>query len=239
MNIVNISAYKFIELSELPALRQQLLSQCTDLDLKGTILISPEGINMNLAGTSGAITTFKQALQHDSRFADLVFKESLSSRRPFGRLLVKIKKEIITLRQPEIQPEKATVPHIAPKALKQWLDEGRDITFIDTRNHFEIEYGTFKNALDLEIECFTEFPDAVAELPETLKEKTIVMFCTGGVRCEKAGPVMANQGFKHVYQIDGGILNYFEQCGGEYYEGDCFVFDERVALTPELQPTHD
>ena len=231
--IINISGYKFIELSDLEQIQAQLRAILAPLDLKGTILLSTEGINILLAGESNDIGAFKAYLKTQLQFADIFFKTSISDTVPFKRCLVKIKLEIITLKQADIHPQQDTVPHLSPKRFKQWLDEGRDITVLDTRNDYEIEYGTFESAVNLHIGEFTEFPKATQQLDDVAKEKPLVIFCTGGVRCEKAGPVMTKQGFKEVYQLDGGILNYFVECGQAHYQGECFVFDERISLTAE------
>lgn len=232
---INLSAYKFISLEDLDALKQHLLHFCKGQQLLGTILIAPEGINLNLAGSREGISAVEAMLADDARFAGMDYKESVSEIQPFQRMLVRIKKEIITIRDDDIQPEADTVPHLSAEEFKQWLDEGRDITVIDTRNQFEIEYGTFDKALDLGIDRFTEFPAAAANLSDEVKAKPVVIFCTGGVRCEKAGPAMTKAGYQDVYQLDGGILTYFERCGGAHYQGDCFVFDDRIAVDPNLQ----
>src|SRR5690606_1269205 len=151
-----------------------------------------------------------------------------SDRQPFRRLHVKIKEEIIRLNDASIQPEQYTVKRLSPKQFKQWLDEGRAITLLDARNDYEVKVGTFEGAVTLEMSCFSQFPEAVSEFseqcPEALKQQPVVTFCTGGVRCEKAGTVLEQQGFQQVYQLEGGILNYFAECGGAYWRGECFVF---------------
>ncbi len=152
-------------------------------------------------------------------------------------MLVRLKKEIISMGVEVIRPVRKTSPKISAHTLKQWLDEGRDLTLLDVRNDYEIEIGTFKNAVPVGVDHFRQFPEATRQLPATMKAKPIVMFCTGGIRCEKAGPLMENEGFEEIYQLDGGILKYFEECGGEHYEGDCFVFDKRVAVDPNLNET--
>jgi RluA family pseudouridine synthase len=152
-------------------------------------------------------------------------------------MLVRLKKEIIAFGIPGIDPARRTSPKVSPKELKRWLDEGHPVTLLDTRNDYEVKLGTFRNALPIGIAHFREFPQAVARLAPELKEQPIVMFCTGGIRCEKAGPFMEREGFKSIYQLDGGILKYFEECGGEHYAGECFVFDQRVGLDPSLQET--
>ncbi|TAK75045.1 MAG: sulfurtransferase, partial [Gammaproteobacteria bacterium] len=184
------------------------------------------------AGEIDNIAAFQAYLKEDTRFADITFRESYSATQSFQRLKVKIKKEIITLRQPEINPVEGRAPAIAPETLKQWLDEKRDITILDTRNEYEVEMGAFKGAVNLHINHFVEFPQAVTAIE---RDKPVVMYCTGGIRCEKAALYMKSQGFSEVYQLDGGILNYFNRVGGAHYEGGCFVFDERVLLEPEVR----
>jgi UPF0176 protein len=228
MKIENIAGYKFIVLEQLETLRCEFLSLCQTLALKGTILLSPEGINIFLAGTTANIASFKAHLVNDTRFADMSFRISYSENQPFKRMKVKIKNEIITMRHPEIKPTETRAPAISPAELKQWLDENRDITILDTRNEFEVNYGTFDNAVNLHINDFSQFPEASKQVA---KQKPIVMFCTGGIRCEKAALHMLNLGYKEVYQLEGGILNYFEQVGGAHYHGGCFVFDERESVT--------
>ena len=235
MSIINIAAYKFASLDDLPALRETLKADCLALNLRGTILIAAEGINMFLAGERADIEQFFAQLKDDLRFADLEAKESPSDEKPFNRMLVKIKKEIISMGMPEISPAVKRAPAVSPTTLKQWLDEGREVVLVDTRNEYEIRLGTFHNALPIGVDTFRAFPQKAKQLDDALKNKTVVTFCTGGIRCEKAAPVLQNLGFKDVYQLDGGILKYFEDCGDAHYDGDCFVFDRRVALNPELQ----
>jgi UPF0176 protein len=234
MQILNIAGYKFTTLTDLSTMKAVLLQTCQTLELKGTILLSEEGINLSLAGEIAKVIEFKEILQNDAHFSDMTYRESYSDTKPFKRLKIKLKKEIITLRRPEIQPEKQRAAGITPEQFKQWLDENRDITVLDTRNDYEVKFGTFHDAVNLHIDDFSEFVPATAHLN---KNKPVVMFCTGGIRCEKAGMHLVNQGFPEVYQLEGGILNYFAQVGGAHYDGECFVFDERVALDPQLQAT--
>ncbi len=168
--------------------------------------------------------------------ADLTPKESASAEQPYNRMLVKIKKEIIAFGVAGIDPARQPAAKLSPRTLKQWLDEGRAITLLDTRNDYEIRLGTFRGAVAAGIDHFRDFPEAVRRLPPAVKDRPIVMFCTGGIRCEKAGPFMAREGYD-VFQLDGGILKYFEECGGAHYDGECFVFDRRVGLDPNLQET--
>lgn len=227
MKIENIAGYKFISLCELDTLRDAFFSFCQTLTLKGTILLSPEGINIFLAGTPENIAAFRARLASDERFSDMSFRLSYSDTQPFQRLKVKIKKEIITMRRAEIKPTEKRAPSISPTEFKQWLDEHRDITVLDTRNTFEVSYGTFENAVNLHLEDFSQFADAAKQVS---RAKPIVMFCTGGIRCEKAALHMQNLGYENVYQLEGGILNYFEQVGKTHYQGGCFVFDERAVI---------
>jgi UPF0176 protein len=229
--IQNIAGYKFISLASLDTLRAELHALCAQEGLKGTILLSSEGINITLAGPVTNMSVLKSFLQNDSRFADITFHVTYSDAQPFRFLKVKIKKEIITLRKPEANPVCARAPSIAPEILKQWLDEKRDITLLDTRNDFEVRLGTFTGAVNPQIGNFGEIPVVLEALPKT---KPVVMFCTGGIRCEKAALYMLNHGFAEVYQLDGGILGYFAKVGGVHYEGECFVFDERISVRPEI-----
>ncbi len=151
-------------------------------------------------------------------------------------MLVKIKKEIITLRVPGLDPAARRAPAVAPAELKRWLDERREVVLLDVRNAFEVETGTFREAVHLGLKSFGEFPRAVDKLDESLKGKTIVAFCTGGIRCEKAAPVLIQKGFRSVFQLEGGILHYFENCGDAHFNGRCFVFDQRTALDGNLNP---
>ncbi|MDB5794478.1 MAG: sulfurtransferase [Noviherbaspirillum sp.] len=239
---VNIAAYKFITFNDTAEKRPEFRARCEELGLKGTILLSPEGINLFLAGLREPIDQFLAWLRSDTRFADLQVKESYSERQPFTRMLVKLKREIITMKNPLIKPEEGRAPAVEAKTLKRWLDQGHDdegkpVVMLDTRNAFEVDVGTFENTIDYRIEKFSEFPEVIAREKEALAGKTVVTFCTGGIRCEKAAIHMQNIGMDSVYQLEGGILKYFEDVGGAHYNGDCFVFDYRTALNPRLEAT--
>jgi UPF0176 protein len=241
MHVVNISCYKFITLSDREALKAALAQRCQALDLKGTILLAPEGINVFLAGSREAIDAIVAWLRADPRFADLQPKESLSASPPFKKLRVRLKKEIITMKMPLIRPEEGRAPSVAAATLKQWLDrgcddEGRPVLMLDTRNDYEVEAGTFAGAVDFDIGSFSEFPPQLARHRDDFVGKTVVSFCTGGIRCEKAAIHMQAVGIERTYQLEGGILKYFEEVGGAHYRGDCFVFDQREALSADLQP---
>lgn len=235
--IVNVAAYLFTPLDRLPERREALKTLCRAENLKGTILLSPEGINLFMAGPRAGVDRLVETLRSDPLMAALTTKESFSDRQPFRRLLVKVKKEIIAFGIESVAPQTYTSKKLPATQLKQWLDEGRPITLLDTRNDYEVDLGTFRSALPIGVQNFRDFPAAVRRLPEELKEQPIVMFCTGGIRCEKAGPFMEQEGFREIYQLEGGILQYFQDCGGAHYDGDCFVFDHRVALNPQLEET--
>jgi UPF0176 protein len=212
------------------------------LQLKGTILLAEEGINMFLAGPADDVRSFVTQLQQDPRFADIAPKESWSDTQPFKKMLVKVKGEIIRMNHPTIKPADGRAPAVAPATVKRWLDQGHDdngrpVVTLDTRNDFEVDEGTFEGAIDWRITKFTEFPDAFRAHLDELKDKTVVSFCTGGIRCEKAAILMREEGLEHVYQLEGGILKYFEETDGSHYQGGCFVFDERRALSADLQAT--
>lgn len=242
-SVLNISSYKFVVLNDTATLRERLHEQALALGLKGTVLLAEEGINLFLAGTPEGIRAWVAALRADPRFADLAPKESWSEAVPFRKLLVKVKGEIIRMNMPAIRPDQLPrAPALPAATLKRWLDqghddEGRPVVMVDTRNGFEVDVGTFDNTVDYRISKFTEFPQVIEEHKADFEGKTVVTFCTGGIRCEKAAIHMQNIGYDHVYQLEGGILKYFEDVGGAHYNGDCFVFDYRTALSPELKET--
>ena len=235
--VINLSCYKFAPLEALEELRTRLQEEAKAHGLKGTILLAPEGINFFLAGTRPQLAAVLEVIRAVPGLADVAPKESPSSDQPFKRMLVKIKREIIAFGVEGVDPARRPATKISARQLKQWLDEGRPVTLLDTRNDYEVRMGTFKGAVVPQIWNFRDFPAAVEKLPAELKAQPVVMFCTGGIRCEKAGPFMAMQGYTDVLQLDGGILKYFEEVGGAHYEGECFVFDERVAVGPDLRET--
>ncbi|MBU0589890.1 MAG: sulfurtransferase [Gammaproteobacteria bacterium] len=242
--ILNISAYKFVPLPDAAELRTALLDRALALQLKGTILLAEEGINLFLAGTGEAVRSFVTQLQTDERFADIEPKESWSAKQPFRKMLVKVKREIIRMNHPTIRPAAGRAPAVTAATVKRWLDQGHDdagrpVVTLDTRNAFEVDHGTFANAIDWRIDKFTEFPQALQDHKAELADKTVVSFCTGGIRCEKAAIYMRDAGLAHVYQLEGGILKYFEETGGAHYQGGCFVFDEREALGTDLSAIND
>jgi RluA family pseudouridine synthase len=233
----NIAAYKFARMDGLKELRGRLLERCRGLGLKGTILLAPEGINLFIAGEPDAVEVLLADLRLLPGLADLKPKYSESATQPFSRMLVRLKKEIIAFGVPGVDPAAYTSPRLEPRELKRWLDEEKPVILLDTRNDYEIKLGTFRNAIPARISHFRDFPSAVAHLPETMKSIPMVTFCTGGIRCEKAAPYMEQVGFKEVYQLEGGILKYFEEVGSDHYDGECFVFDQRVGVDPALRET--
>ena len=242
--ILNTAAYHFVPIADPPALAVQIRAWAEAGLLRGTALIAPEGVNLFLAGEERAIHAFFERLQADPRFAELRVKYSRSRIQPFVRLKVKIKPEIISFRRDDASPLAGRAPAVAPETLAQWLQQGHDdtgkrVVLLDTRNRQEVEYGTFAGALTLPIDKFTDLPAAIMPHRDGLADATVVSFCTGGIRCEKAALWMQAVGMDNVLQLDGGILGYFEHVGGQGYDGHCFVFDERIALDPELKPLVD
>ena len=249
-NILNIAAYHFVAIEDTVALQTTLQEATSRLALRGTILIALEGINLFLAGDEVAIESFAALLTADIRFAKLEIKRSWSTAQPFKKMLVKIKPEIIRMNHPTIKPsfdphQPQRAPAVDAKTLKRWLDKGFDdagkpVVTLDTRNAFEVDYGTFEGAVDWRIDKFSDFPAAFEQHKTELEGKTVVSFCTGGIRCEKAAIYMREAGLTDVYQLDGGILKYFEETHSDdtsnHYSGTCFVFDEREALRSDLAP---
>jgi len=240
---VNISGYRFVHLDNLTDLQAAMRTAFNDIGVKGTVLIAEEGINAALAGTAAQIARVREWFESDRRFKDLWLKESYSETRPFSKMKVRIRPEIITFARDEasaVSPATDPAPNMSPEVLKEWLDNNADFTLLDTRNTYEIESGTFAQATDLKLNTFSEFTSAVQAAVNDgrlQRDTPIVTFCTGGIRCEKAAPYLIKQGFSEVYQVEGGILNYFDQCGGEHWDGDCFVFDDRAEINPALEPT--
>ena len=234
LTVKNISAYCFAPLEEIKSLRSRLTTACRGWGLRGTILLATEGINLFVAGPAGEIDQLLKLLQSVPGLERLEPKVSESRTQPFSRMLVKIKKEIIAFGVAGIDPARSPAPKLTARELKRWLDEGRVVTLLDTRNDYEVDLGTFHNAVSIGIKNFREFPPAVAQLPTLEKHRPIVLFCTGGIRCEKAAPYLIQQGFSQVFQLEGGILKYFEECGSDHFQGECFVFDKRVGLASDL-----
>ena len=239
--ILNISAYLFTPLASPEAWRAQCHDQASSRQLKGTILIAPEGINLFLAGQPEQLEGFLQWLRAQDGMAGLGGKKSWSAEQPFGKLLVKVKREIIRMDHPTIRPADGRAPAVTAATLSRWLDAGvddagRPVVLLDTRNGFEVDEGTFEGAIDWRLDKFSDFPQALLARRAELQDKTVVSFCTGGIRCEKAAIFMREHDLPNTYQLEGGILKYFEETGGAHYRGNCFVFDERRTVDTLLDP---
>jgi len=244
--ILNVSAYKFVPLTALPLLQEQVQQQAQTHGLKGTVLLAEEGINLFLAGPAQPLRAMLTWLRGQAGLHDLEAKESWSRTVPFRHLRVKVKREIIRMNHPAIQPAAGRAASVDAATLARWLatghdDAGRPVVTLDTRNAFEVEHGRFSGAIDWRIEKFSDFPAAALAHREELAGKTVVSYCTGGIRCEKAALVLREMGLESVYQLDGGILKYLQAAPGaplgvQFWEGTCFVFDAREALDEQLQP---
>jgi UPF0176 protein len=239
-NVLNVSAYAFVTLPDVAPLRDRLHATAAAAALRGTVLLAEEGVNLVLAGEPDAVRGWLAQLRTDERFAALDVKESWSDRQPFARLRVKIKREIIRMNQPQLRPAAGRAPALDAAMLARWLDaghddEGRALVLLDTRNGFELEHGAFEGALDWQLRKFSDFPAALAAHRDELDGRTVVTYCTGGIRCEKAALALREAGVPHVWQLDGGILCYLETVGARHWRGRCFVFDERESLDEQLQ----
>ncbi|HEY8278058.1 MAG TPA: rhodanese-like domain-containing protein [Bdellovibrionota bacterium] len=239
MQQLNAAFYCFAELGDPGALKRDLRPSLERLGVRGTVIIAPEGINGFLAGGREAVQKALELLRSFTPFAGLRSKESSSTGVPFEKLCIKVKKEIVTFRRPGHSPLEtdAVAGRLSPAELDSWFRDRKEFVLLDTRNSYESRLGTFRGAHTPAMDHFVEFPSLVESLPEDWKKKPVVTFCTGGIRCEKAAPFLAAQGFENVWQLEGGILGYFEAMGGKHWEGECFVFDQRVALGPDLAPT--
>ncbi|WP_017658620.1 oxygen-dependent tRNA uridine(34) hydroxylase TrhO [Baaleninema simplex] len=237
MSVVVATFYRFVRLRDFAEKREPLLKFCRDRAVKGTILLAEEGINATIAGSREAIDAVLDELRRDPRLADLEHKESTAEIPPFERMKVRLKREIVTLGQPNIDPRDRVGTYVNPEQWNQIISDP-DVTLIDTRNDYEVEIGTFKGAKNPNTRSFREFPEYVQQTLNPTKNKKIAMFCTGGIRCEKATSYLLKQGFKEVYHLKGGILKYLENVPEDesLWEGECFVFDERVAVKHGLEP---
>lgn len=224
--------YKFVAVDDPPELRRTLAERCRGLGVIGTILLAPEGINGTIAAAPQRMDEFLAWLKSDPRFADLEVKRSVAQTKPFKRMKVRLKREIVTLRVPEADPNVRCGTYLEPRAWNELIAEP-DVVLIDTRNTYEFQIGTFAGAIDPKTASFGEFPRYVAEHADELKGKKIAMFCTGGIRCEKATAYMKWLGYEDVYHLKGGILRYLEEMPAceSRWQGECYVFDERVAVT--------
>jgi len=240
--VLNVSAYRFVDLPDAPALCAALHARAEAAGLRGTVLLAREGINLYLAGAPEAVRGWLALLQQDTRFAGLDIKESVSHAVPFRRLRVRLRPEIIRMNRPTIRPADARAPAVSTAVLRRWLDRGHDdndrpLRMLDTRNAFEVDAGRFEAATDWRLTRFSDFPAALERHIDSLRDCTVVSYCTGGIRCEKAALLMREAGLQRVWQLDGGILRWFEQQGGAHFVGRCFVFDEREPLAPQAHGT--
>lgn len=236
MSYIVATFYKFVHLLEIKNKQKSLLAYCLEKEIKGTILLAPEGINGTIAGTRTAINDVLSWLRADPKLSDLEHKESTAQFLPFARIKVKIKPEIVTIGIPEVNPTEQVGTYVAPQDWNQIISDP-EVTVIDTRNDYEVKIGSFQNAIDPQTNSFRQFPQYVAKNLDPQQHPKVAMFCTGGIRCEKASSYMLAQGFKEVYHLQGGILKYLEEVSPEdsLWQGECFVFDERVALKHGLE----
>ena len=232
---VVVAMYKFVRLDDYEAMQPIVLSFCQERDIYGTLLLAEEGLNGTLAGTRSAIDELLNFLKSDGRLANLEYKESYSDEIPFHRTKVKLKKEIVTMGQPDIKPSDRSGIRVEPEQWNEIISDP-EVLLIDTRNEYEYQIGTFKDAVSPDTTNFREFPEYVTSQLNPATTKKVAMFCTGGIRCEKASAYMLEQGFEEVYQLNGGILKYLEEVKQEesLWEGECFVFDRRVSVDHQL-----
>jgi UPF0176 protein len=233
--IIIAAFYKFVSLEHFETMRDPFLAKMHEIGIKGTIILAFEGINGSCAGEREQMDRFYQFIRQDTHLADLSFKETLDKENPFEKAKVKLRKEIVTMGIQNVNPIKSAGTYLNPE---QWneLIQDPEVVLIDTRNDYEFELGTFKNALNPSTENFRDFPEYVEAHLLDKKEKKIAMFCTGGIRCEKSTAYLKDLGFEKVYHLQDGILNYIEKTPTEHslWEGQCFVFDNRVAVDEQL-----
>jgi UPF0176 protein len=237
MNQIVVAAlYKFVRLPDYQQIVPRLKVFCDEIGLKGTLLLAEEGINGTVSGTRASIDALRNYLLSDPRFEGVSYKESFYDEQPFYRMKVKLKKEIVTMGIEGIDPQKIVGTYVKPQDWNALISDP-DVVVVDTRNSYEYEIGTFKNAIDPQTETFREFPKWVAENLDPQKHKKIAMFCTGGIRCEKSTAYLKEQGFDQVFHLEGGILKYLEDvpAAESLWQGDCFVFDNRVAVNHNLE----
>lgn len=239
MSITVTAFYKFVTIDDCQTLQAHLSELTQAHAIRGTILIAHEGINATISGPDAGIRAVLADLRADPRFADLVSKESYCAEHPFGRMKVKIKREIVTIGVPEVNPALAVGTYVKPENWNALISDP-NVVLIDTRNGYEVDIGTFRGALDPKTQSFSEFPAYVRANLDPAQKPKVAMFCTGGIRCEKASAYMLQQGFPEVYHLEGGILKYLETIPKEQslWQGECFVFDERVALEHGVKLGH-
>ena len=238
-DILIATFYKFVDLSDYEDLQPVFLTAAEERGIRGSILLAREGLNATISGMQGPLESFLDFLRQDPRLADLECKYSVASEQPFKKMKVRLKREIVALGQERVDPLKKVGTYIEPREWNELVSQD-DVILIDTRNVYETVIGTFKGAVDPYLDRFRDFPEYVQEHLDRNKHKKVAMFCTGGIRCEKASSWMLEQGFENVYHLKGGILKYLEEVPPEesLWEGHCFVFDERVAVDHDLQPVN-
>jgi UPF0176 protein len=231
--------YTFVPLNEPVRLREHLLRVCEPLGLRGTILLAHEGLNATVAGSRQGIDNLLDFLHSRPEVGDFPHQEATTEAAPFERLKVKVKREIVTLGMPEVNPNHRVGTYVAPEHWNQVISDP-EVVLVDARNNFEVELGTFEGAVNPHTQSFRELPDYVRANLDPSKDKKVAMFCTGGIRCEKATAYMLQQGFEQVYHLQGGILNYLKTVpqSESLWQGECFVFDERVAVDHNLEQGH-
>ena len=222
--------YKYVEITDSDVFSGSQRALCESLGLKGRILIASEGINGTLAGEAENVDRYVAALRADPRFSDIEIKRSPGDPATFPKLVVKVRREIVTLNAGPIPPDKEN--HLSPREWKDAMEQNRDVVLLDIRNRFESAAGKFENAVTCDIEHFRELPGYLDRLQD-LKEKKVLMYCTGGIRCEKASTLFKEKGFRNVFQLHGGIAAYQEQFGNDHWQGECFVFDQRMTVRVE------
>jgi UPF0176 protein len=232
--LVNLSFYRFVPLENLPQLREKLRTLGSEFGLLGTILLAPEGVNVMLTGSEASVAAFEKLAK--SLFGEYPAKRVPVEQHSFHRFLVKLKKEIISVGDPNLKPHLRTAKRLAPADLKKWYEEGKPFRILDTRNDYEMEIGTFKDAETLHLDASSEFAAKAKLRISEWRDLPLVTFCTGGIRCEKASAFLLEQGLEDVYQLDGGILRYFQENGSAFYDGSCFVYDWRLAVDGTMQP---
>ena len=235
--IVIRALYRFVVLEDFEAIQPSMLERAKSLGIKGTLLLAREGINGTIAGERPAMDAFIAYLRQDGRLETVTYKESIAEEQPFYRMKVRLKREIVTMGIDGIDPNKIVGTYVQPQEWNE-LISSEDTIVVDTRNEYEVSIGTFKNAINPHTESFREFPQWVEDNRDLMKGKKVAMFCTGGIRCEKATAFVKEQGFDEVYHLEGGILKYLEDTPEEksLWEGECFVFDNRVTVNHQLEP---
>jgi UPF0176 protein len=230
--------YKFVDLPNFEEIKAPLLKFCIKQDLKGTILLASEGVNSTISGSRESIDSLYDYLKNDMGIASITYKESKAFFKPFQKMKVRLKKEIVAIGMPEINPKNGVGRYVEPEDWDDFIS-GDDVVLIDTRNKYETMLGTFEGAEDPGTAYFKQMPELMDHYMDKYKDKKIAMFCTGGIRCEKSTAYLKQKGFDDVYHLNGGIINYYMKTDAKKWNGVCFVFDERVAIDKNLAPSHD